>query len=313
MSEYIGSKCIVCEKTFSRDDDIVVCPDCGTPYHRECYHKEGKCVNNILHSNNQSWKSTFKSDEDKEDIICSVCRERNPKNGLFCLKCGNPLNSVNTQKSSFQQGSIPPFFKQAMNMSQDINEENKFTQDSELDGIKIKEYTNYVGSNPLYYITHFIRFEKFKNKMSVNFAAFAFPSFYFFYRKMYLHGIIYYLLALITYIPVLLSFAQAGYFDGTLFADIFSNTISKNTLEWMLTSSNLLNTALMFSASFFANWFYYRKAKKDIEKIKVQGILEDEIIDKIKAKGGVSPRSVFIAAIAPLAATLIILIVSKII
>lgn len=313
MSEYIGSKCIICDNTFTKDDDIVVCPDCGTPYHRECYQKEGKCINNILHSKNESWKSTFKKSEDNEEITCSICGEKNPKSGLFCLKCGNPLNNANAQKSSFQQGNIPPFFAQAMNMAQDINEENKFTQDSELDGIKIKEYTNYIGPNPLYYITHFIRFEKLQNKMSVNFGAFLFPSIYFFYRKMYLHGVIYYLLALITYIPVALSFAQAGYFDGTVLADIFSDIVSKSTLEWMLTSSNLLNTILMFSASFFANWFYYRKAKKDIEKIKAEGIIGEELIDKIKLKGGVSPRSAFIAAIIPFVAALITLIVLRII
>ena len=41
MSDYIGAKCIVCEKEFTKDDEIVVCPDCGTPYHKACYLKEG--------------------------------------------------------------------------------------------------------------------------------------------------------------------------------------------------------------------------------------------------------------------------------
>ena len=45
MSNFTGSKCIICENEFNDNDDIVVCPECGTPYHRECYQKEGKCVN----------------------------------------------------------------------------------------------------------------------------------------------------------------------------------------------------------------------------------------------------------------------------
>ena len=34
MSNYLGSKCIMCGQEFKENDDIVVCPDCGTPYHR---------------------------------------------------------------------------------------------------------------------------------------------------------------------------------------------------------------------------------------------------------------------------------------
>ena len=36
---YTGETCPVCNKVFQEDDDIVVCPDCGTPHHRKCYLK----------------------------------------------------------------------------------------------------------------------------------------------------------------------------------------------------------------------------------------------------------------------------------
>ncbi|MBQ3919840.1 MAG: hypothetical protein II695_09210, partial [Oscillospiraceae bacterium] len=32
---YTGHKCMVCGKVFTDDDDVVVCVECGTPYHRE--------------------------------------------------------------------------------------------------------------------------------------------------------------------------------------------------------------------------------------------------------------------------------------
>ena len=44
MANYTG-KCFSCGEVFKDGDDIVVCPECGTPYHRECYLKEGKCIN----------------------------------------------------------------------------------------------------------------------------------------------------------------------------------------------------------------------------------------------------------------------------
>lgn len=35
--DYRGQHCPICGKEFCDGDDIVVCPECGTPYHRECY------------------------------------------------------------------------------------------------------------------------------------------------------------------------------------------------------------------------------------------------------------------------------------
>lgn len=58
VSNFTGSKCIICENEFNDNDDIVVCPECGTPYHRECYQKEGKCVNVRLHDQGKSWSDS---------------------------------------------------------------------------------------------------------------------------------------------------------------------------------------------------------------------------------------------------------------
>ena len=50
MPKYENYKCPVCHKQFDKDDDIVTCPECGTPHHRECYASIGKCANSDLHS-----------------------------------------------------------------------------------------------------------------------------------------------------------------------------------------------------------------------------------------------------------------------
>ena len=39
MADYKGNTCPVCKQKFKEADDIVVCPDCGTPYHRECWKR----------------------------------------------------------------------------------------------------------------------------------------------------------------------------------------------------------------------------------------------------------------------------------
>ncbi|MBR1725011.1 MAG: hypothetical protein IJ723_08375, partial [Ruminococcus sp.] len=56
LDKYIGEKCIVCGEAFAEHDDIVVCPDCGTPYHRACWQEKGSCINDELHSSQQTWQ-----------------------------------------------------------------------------------------------------------------------------------------------------------------------------------------------------------------------------------------------------------------
>ena len=56
MPVYTGCKCPVCQKEFAAGDDIVVCPVCGTPHHRECYRQLGHCGNEKLHQEGGSWQ-----------------------------------------------------------------------------------------------------------------------------------------------------------------------------------------------------------------------------------------------------------------
>ena len=54
--KYYGAKCPVCKEKLDGKSDIAVCPDCGTPYHKECYLKVGHCVNDELHASGKSWE-----------------------------------------------------------------------------------------------------------------------------------------------------------------------------------------------------------------------------------------------------------------
>ena len=56
MTRYTGNHCPVCEQTFTDADDIVVCPDCGTPYHRACWQKVGACMHRSEHAAGFEWQ-----------------------------------------------------------------------------------------------------------------------------------------------------------------------------------------------------------------------------------------------------------------
>ena len=47
MPKYYGCPCEGCGRPLALTDDIVVCPDCGAPYHRTCYEKLGRCIHSV--------------------------------------------------------------------------------------------------------------------------------------------------------------------------------------------------------------------------------------------------------------------------
>ena len=49
MGNFINAECPYCGRKFAEGDDIVVCPECGTPHHRECYKEHGSCANEERH------------------------------------------------------------------------------------------------------------------------------------------------------------------------------------------------------------------------------------------------------------------------
>ena len=83
MADYTGAECLSCGKKFESGDDIVVCPECGTPYHRECYLKEGKCINTELHENGQSWSKGSSQEQSEDSIRCIRCGAENPADKIF--------------------------------------------------------------------------------------------------------------------------------------------------------------------------------------------------------------------------------------
>ena len=44
LFRFKGLKCLVCKADFAQSDDIVVCPECGLPYHRACFLENGDCA-----------------------------------------------------------------------------------------------------------------------------------------------------------------------------------------------------------------------------------------------------------------------------
>lgn len=174
---YSNHKCDGCERVFLESDDIVVCPICATPQHRECYNKNGGCVNAHLHSEDFQWQgekvasqnavaeiSEEKHEETKNDLICPNCQHPNPHGSTACEKCGmkftifginlaekaqqeeekeredNPINPHITPKMT------PPPYPPPFKVGSDKNEESEENERPELPVNQEQQMENFLSS-----------------------------------------------------------------------------------------------------------------------------------------------------------------------
>ena len=87
MPKYYGCPCEGCGKPLTLQDDIVVCPDCGAPYHRTCYEKMGLCIHAPAHGAGYEWKFPY---QDAQLRTCPTCGERTLRSENVCRCCPAP-------------------------------------------------------------------------------------------------------------------------------------------------------------------------------------------------------------------------------
>jgi len=308
MADYTNLTCPVCSKKFSAEDDIVVCPVCGTPHHRECYKSLGRCANISWHSENKTYnideeidkqtKSQQNEDaqnensQSSEKVICKRCSKENDKDALFCDRCGAPISQ------GFSQSGVPPFVNMGAGA---FNPFAALESDELIDGVETWKYTAVVKENPIRFIPQFKAFSKSKRKTSFNLAAFFFSPFYFLYRKMYGLGVILLIVYALLEIPSLilnLSSEALSQMAGTTVTVGFNlNAAQLNFLSYAYYFSSIATVAIRFVSGFFANYIYFKKCKKTAIEIAAVTSSREEFIKTANKKGG-SNRILIIALIA---------------
>lgn len=195
-----GQKCAVCGEEFTESDDVVYCPICGAPHHRECYASLGKCGLEAEHGKEAEAEKDFVSEEkpaeeasseetaysgnaaadkhgeaadnDKtasEDKICPSCGETVPSDTRFCPFCGVPVTEPPFGVKLFE---LPTIDRHAV-----IEE-----------GVTAGDAAKVIYMNPFRYISVFLKLKD-KRKASWNWAAFLMPGAWLAYRKMYKESI----------------------------------------------------------------------------------------------------------------------------
>ena len=310
LANYVGVHCPVCDKRFTDTDDIVVCPICGAPHHRDCYQQLGHCAFEELHIQGHVWQHPDEQNRAEEPFqqeggaVCPSCGAVNPPDGLFCQVCGTPLRRRPQQEGSFSFGggfagpTGNPYTAAFGGI--DPNEQ--------LEGVSARDIALFVGNNSQYFLPRFKMIAE-KRFFVPNFAALFCNFAYFFYRKMYWAGGILLLIDALLQIP---SFLVAQEYTAWLLAnlkDISMGIVPVFTPQvhlWaysLIPVLRLVTFGLSILAGLFANHLYWRHVLANIRRIKAQftaadGSWDDKLYsDALVQRGHTSKKAVAIVLV----------------
>ena len=222
MTRYTGNHCPVCEQAFTDTDDIVVCPDCGTPYHRDCWKKVGACMHRSEHAAGFEWQPEIGPEAVKaaHEATCPNCGTRNTPGAARCSHCGCPLprSEADSADAAKPEEQVPIYARDPSAVNNRSAAPGPhietYSADREggiyrreigpedtIDGIKAKDWAAYVGRSPMYYLMQFFRMSITNRKAAVCLSAFLFGPAYLFYRKMWKEGLLTAILTIVLSIP----------------------------------------------------------------------------------------------------------------
>lgn len=293
---YTGNLCPICNEHFKAEDDIVVCPLCGTPHHRECYKKNGECAHSEKHSDGYRWESS------------STTPPPAPENAETSVP---PFMSGNAQSETHNS-------RDAASTVFWANQQNPFdAYPKELcEGVLTEEAAEFVQMNAFKYLQNF--FYQKSGKRTFNWAAFFFAPYWFFYRKLYKLGVIF--LAVMLAMSVLFSLppsVQKFVADSNKWYEEYGD-VEDLTEEEMIKAVNqqkdiylsnpvgvaitvaegVLSLAIQLFIGFKANKWYYDHTVSKIKQIKAEHSEPELRKLHIYKEGGMSMGKAFLAVLA---------------
>lgn len=298
-----GNSCPECGLVFADGDDIVVCPECGTPHHRECWRaRGGVCRNAELHGTDYVWQSQKPAEPppgDEEEkpaetgaLVCTYCGESNPSDALSCFSCGAPIlrrpggkpfgRTLELDEQIFMRGiGCPP--------------------DTKIDGMSVRDAAMYVQQSAPRYIAKFLRSSE-GGRLGWNWAAFAFSPYWFFYRKLYKVGALFLALALAfsLFVSPYLSRAYgkyenvaaelSGLTDESQITDEQSGRLNEamDGLTKVFAVTVAGDCLIGAAAALTADGIYKKRVRGDVERLRKISESENVFVALVLRKGGVS-------------------------
>ena len=292
MPKYYGCPCEGCGKPLTLQDDIVVCPDCGAPYHRDCYEKLGRCIHAPAHAAGYEWKFPY---QESELCTCPACGERTLRSESVCRCCGaalppegaqEPADRADTDEHS-EEFDYSTFYRQFQETGAPQVDplrqtyQAAFGKEEVMDGIPCKDWADFIGPASPAYLSAYCRMQLSHTKTSMSFSAMLFGPFYFFYRKAWKPAFGFLAAELVVALPTLLSMMQAT--GSPLTAGISSTAIV--VLSRIMT---VFSFALVMLRTLYAKWLYRKSAAERIRRIRAEFPDAAQRRAVLSAQGGVS-------------------------
>ena len=281
MGIFTGSQCIICQERFKVDDDIVVCPECGTPYHRACWETQGRCINTALHAVGGSWGAIQQENRLRQGgRVCPHCQHVNLPDAKQCESCKGSLLS---EEEESQRVRIP--LPDGSNVYFDAEDPCcGLPPDEKIEGERLGDVANFVRTNTLYYIPLFRRFRDSGRTVSLNLSCALFPHLYFAYRKMWFMTFLSVLALLICSLPGTLanmltalndpefirSMSEMYGTQATSMLDGLTAFLQANeaVITDMQLPMYLVSLAFRLFLCLFGNFLYYRFVLKRVSRIR---------------------------------------------
>jgi DNA-directed RNA polymerase subunit RPC12/RpoP len=300
--KYKGEKCVACDKVFTVDDDVVVCPECGSPHHRECYKAANKCANSDFHAEKKKWRPSVhvvpERPSDTEIKVCPACRFPNFGNDDTCARCGKKLGGDPAGAEDILQKETDTAYGEMQNEMENERPFLGFNPNEDMGGATLKEVTQFVCTNTIYYIPIFKHMKDFGSKISFNLSCLIFPYFYFANRKMWGWAVISAIISIFFNTPsyILWLGKNIGSDDNT---EAFLSMIydHQSSLEILDTYFGIAGWITSIIFCLFGNWLYYRHTIRHIRRMKDQNAGDTVPAEKIISAGGVKPVNILIMAV----------------
>lgn len=327
MADYTGLKCPICDKSFTSDDDVVVCPYCGAPYHRDCFQSKGKCIFEDKHSEGFKWVPPINEEDKSSDTagenissdntetksdgakVCPRCSHKNNPDALFCDKCGFSFSGSNPY-SGYQNPNMgqtpnqPPFGGGMPFMMDPLGGINP---DEDFDGVKASELAKYIKGSVPYYLNEFKKIKEHRSSR-FNFSGFLFSGGWMLYRKQYKWGIV--ITAILAAILIFTTFMSAFVNQAVLAQAMTTAGVSGSALssQNIQAISSAISTLPWYSQLFFyspfilyifqfammifvgvrGNRMYMKHCIRSVKRIKDKNLSTDELEKQLSTKGGIN-------------------------
>ncbi len=272
MTKFVGKLCPVCRERFKENDDVAVCPTCGTPHHRACYLAQNKCALEDLHGT-FTWKGALPDEppsEENEDRKSSeelekFLRDFEKITGVEAkLVTREELAPTEEELDAQVRGEVEAMLGLLPEYKKDpiISEyykglvNNLVKTEPGVDGVSQRELTYFSAFSLRHFLKAFAPFLRGIRKTGFNLAGGILMPINQFFRKM--DGLAFALLALIALVegvPVML--------------ERFSLASAELTGALLIGGRVLFGAAVLLMCV-FGDYIYYKFAVKRIKKIREQ-------------------------------------------